>query len=140
MRGLWRGLVRIVFWSFERGTWPYDVAVATIVVFVLFSPRSWFNDRPPVEMALAERRRSHGQNRAAPIRPDGAEIYRVDARLISASDPKSASDLERQLHDVVRKHVQDLPAGTGFNVVRVVPVPGPDGTVAYYDVCIQPQE
>ena len=46
MRTLWRGLVRIVFWSFERGTLPYDVAVAVIVVFVLFSPRSWFNDRP----------------------------------------------------------------------------------------------
>jgi len=138
MRGLWQGLVRIVFWSFERGTWPYDVAVATIVVFVLFSPRSWFNDRPPVEMALAKAPVMVESRGADPT--DGAEIYRVDARLISASNPKSSSDLEHQLHDVVRKHVRDLPAGTGFDVVRVVPVPGPDGTVAYYDVRIQPQE
>ena len=47
MRTLWRALVRTVFWSFERGTWPYDVAVAVIVLFVLLSPRSWFHDRPP---------------------------------------------------------------------------------------------
>ena len=48
MRTIWRVLVRTIFWSFERGTWPYDVAVGVIVVFVLLSPRSWFNDQPVI--------------------------------------------------------------------------------------------
>lgn len=138
MRTLWRGLVRIVFWSFERGTWPYDVAVAVIVVFVLLSPRGWFNDRPPVEMASATAPAMVEPRGADPA--DGAEIYRVDARLVSASDPTGSPDLEQQLREAVRKNIKSLPAGTGFDVVRVVPVPGHNGAIAYYDVCIQPQE
>jgi hypothetical protein len=134
MRTAWRGLVRIVFWSFERGTWPYDVAVAVIVVFVLFSPRSWFNDRPrpdvmtatAVAPAMVELRGSD------PV--DGAAIYRVDARLISAG----ASDLEQQLHEAVRQHAYQPPSSDEFEILRVVPVRGNDGAIAYYDVCVKP--
>jgi len=47
MRTLWRGIVRVVFWSYERGTWQYDIAVAGITLFVLFSPLLiHFNDQP----------------------------------------------------------------------------------------------
>ena len=134
MRTLWRGLVRIVFWSFERGTWPYDVAVAVIVLFVLFSPRSWFNDRPrtdavsatAVAPAMVELRG------ADPV--DGAAIYRVDARLISHDAP----DLAQQLHEAVRKHAHQPPSSSEFEILRVAPVRGHDGAVAYYDVCIKP--
>ena len=38
MRTLWRAIVRVLFWSYERGTRQYDLAVAGIVLFVLFSP------------------------------------------------------------------------------------------------------
>ena len=37
MRSLWRGIVRTVFWSYERGSWPYDLMVVLIVIFVLFA-------------------------------------------------------------------------------------------------------
>ena len=134
MRTLWQGLVRIVFWSFERGTWPYDVAVALIVVFVLLSPRSWFNDRPPLDppsaAAMVELR---GADPA-----DGAEIYRVDARLLSPSDRSTGSQLEEQLVEAVRKNSKRLRNSIGFEVVRIAPVRGRDGAVAYYDVCIKP--
>ena len=46
MRTLWRGIVRTIFWSYDRGSWPYDVLVVAIVIFVLATPRSWFHDRP----------------------------------------------------------------------------------------------
>ena len=134
MRTLWRGLVRIVFWSFERGTWPYDVAVALIVVFVLLSPRSWFNDRPPLgpqpAQAMVELR---GADPA-----DGGEIYRVDARLVSVSDPATQSDLKQQLYEAVRKNAKHLRNSGSFEIVRVTPVRGHDGAIAYYDVCIKP--
>ena len=134
MRTLWRGLVRIVFWSFERGTWPYDVAVIVIVVFVLFSPRSWFNDRPQMNAVVA--------NAVVPAKVelrgadpvDGATIYRVDARLIS----QDARDLEQQLHEAVRKHAQQPPSHSDFEILRVAPVRGPDGAITHYDVCVKP--
>ena len=134
MRTLWRGLVRIVFWSFERGTWPYDVAVALIVLFVLFSPRSWFNDRPQVNAVVASAvvPATVELRGADPV--DGAAIYRVDARLISQDSP----DLAKQLHEAVRKHASQPPRSSEFEILRVAPVRGHDGAVTHYDVCIKP--
>jgi hypothetical protein len=134
MRTAWRILVRTVFWSFERGTWPYDVAVALIVLFVLFSPRSWFNDRPVVNMmpevatvpAVVELRG------ADPV--DGAPIYRVDAHLISKDDP----DTEHQLHEAVLKHAGRPPSNSNFEILRIAPVRGADGTITHYDIFIKP--
>ena len=34
-----------LFWSYERGSWPYDVMVVAILLFVLLTPRKWFHDR-----------------------------------------------------------------------------------------------
>jgi hypothetical protein len=134
MRTLWRGLVRTVFWSFERGTWPYDVAVVVIVIFVLLSPRSWFHDRPPLgpppSPAMVQFR---GIDSAGEI-----ETYRVDARLLSSQIHTPESQLEHDLHDAMRKSVQDLHETNSFEIVRIEPVRGVDGTVAYYDVSIKP--
>jgi hypothetical protein len=136
MRTLWHGLVRVVFWSFERGTWPYDVAVALIVVFVLLSPRFWFSDRPPLDpppatvpaAALVEMR---GTDPA-----DGAEIYRVDARVLSSSGG-SKSDIERQLFEAVRRNAKRL-RGSSFQILHIAPVRGHNGEIAFYDVRIKP--
>ncbi len=133
MRTVWRVLVRTVFWSFERGTWPYDVAVALIVVFVLFSPRSWFHDRPPLgpppSPTMVELRGSD---------PGGVATYRVDARLLASHIRTPESELEHDLHDVVRKNVGSLSDSNSFEIVRIEPIRGGDGTVADYDVSIKP--
>jgi hypothetical protein len=131
MRTIWRALVRTIFWSFERGTVPYDVAVAVIVIFVLLSPRSWFHDRPPVgpppNPAMVELKE---------LDPSGQlETFRVDARLLASRARES--ELEHQLHEAVSKNVQDL-RGSDFQILRIEPVHADDGTVAYYDVSIKP--
>jgi hypothetical protein len=133
MRTIWRILVRTIFWSFERGTWPYDVAVVLIVVFVLLSPRSWFNDRTPVSPPHS---RSIVQLRDAPS-TEGIEVYRVDARMLAASDHTPAPELEHQLHEAVRKNVENLHQSE-FEIVRIDPVRGDNGAVAYYDVSVKP--
>jgi hypothetical protein len=134
MRTLWKALVRTVFWSFERGTWPYDVAVALIVVFVLFSPRSWFHDRPPLgpptSPAMVQFRSIDSAGEV--------ETYRVDARLLASQIHTPESQLEHDLHDAMRKSVQSLHDTSSFEIVRIEPVRGVDGTVAYYDVSIKP--
>jgi hypothetical protein len=141
MRTLWHGLVRIVFWSFERGTWPYDLAVAAIVAFVLLSPRSWFQDRPPAPLmeTVATAARTPGVVELTSDPTGGSQMYRVDAKLIPSteSDPE---DLQRKLHEAVRQNAKLLAYGTDFDIVHIAPVTGHDGTIAYYDVVVQPQE
>jgi hypothetical protein len=138
MHALWRLLLRIVFWSFERGTWPYDLAVALIVVFVLFSPRSWFNDRPLTEAAPAV---TSAQPPAVELRSanpaDGSEIYRVDARLVTVPGGSADVQLESQLYEAVRQSSKGLGRNGGFEIVRIAPVAGRNGEVVYYDVCIR---
>jgi len=133
MRTIWRVLVRTIFWSYERGTWPYDVAVVLIVIFVLLSPRSWFHDRPPVDSPPAQvmvqfREADTGR---------GTAIYRVNARILAASGHVPEPELEHQLHEAVRKNVGYLNENK-FEIVRIDPIRGDDGAVAYYDVSIKP--
>jgi hypothetical protein len=133
MRTIWRVLLRTIFWSFERGTWPYDVAVAIIVVFVLLSPRSWFHDRPPIgpdpnpSMVTLQTTDPAGR----------VTTYRVDARLLDSAVRMPESELEHGLHEAVRKNVDDLHASS-FRIMRIEPIRRDDGTVEYYDVSIKP--
>ena len=131
MRALGRILVRIVFWSYERGTWPYDIAVAAIVLFVLLSPRGWFHDQPQVGPPPYDARVELLE--ADPSSP--TRTYRVDARLLAS--PIRTPQLDRDLHDAVRKNVPEL-SGRAFQIVRIEPIHREDGTVIYYVVSIKP--
>src|SRR5258708_8644135 len=79
MRTLWRAIVRVLFWSYERGTWQYDLAVAGIVLFVLFSPLIiHYTDQPsvgppPASSALIE---------LPTVTPCPIPTYRLDAPLL----------------------------------------------------------
>jgi hypothetical protein len=137
MRTLWRVLYRTVFWSFERGTWPYDLAVVLIVVFVLLTPRSWFRDRPPLgpppNPSMVQLRDSD----SGPGASDAVKTYRVDAKLLTSSTRTPESELEHELHEAVRKNVETLQKSR-FEILRIEPVHADDGSVAYYDVSIRP--
>jgi hypothetical protein len=133
MRKIWRIFVRTIFWSFERGTWPYDVAVAVIVIFVLLSPRSWFHDRPPVgpppNAAMVQLQSADPAT--------GVQTYRVNADLLPSSTPTTGSRLEHELHETLSKNISGLPRN-GFQILRIDPVRGGDGVIADYDVSIKP--
>lgn len=132
MRTIWRILVRTIFWSFERGTWPYDVAVALIVIFVLLSPRSWFHDRP------ADGPRSPALIRVPEaVSPGGMVTYRIPARALDPAVRGRESDLEMGLEEAVRRNVKSLDHGH-FQIVRIEPVRGKRGAVDYYDVSVKP--
>jgi hypothetical protein len=133
MRTIWRILVRTVFWSFERGTWPYDIAVVVIVIFVLFSPRSWFHDQPPLgpgpDPAMVQLRDADLSR--------GTRTYRVSAKLLPSSTKVPESELEHELHEAVRQNVETLQKSR-FEIVRIAPVRADNGSIAYYDVSIKP--
>ncbi len=35
---------RVIKWSYDRGTWQYDVFCLLIIAFIFLTPKSWFND------------------------------------------------------------------------------------------------
>jgi hypothetical protein len=130
MRTLWHAIKRVLFWSYERGTWQYDLAVVGIVLFLLFSPFFiHYSDQPsvgpPPASALVELRA---------MAPGQVATYRVDARLLAT--PTRTPELENDLHEAVRKNVQDLNHGR-FEIVRIEPIRGEGDTIAYYDVYVK---
>src|SRR3984893_12721479 len=131
MRTLWRAFVRVVFWSYERGTWQYDIAVVGIALFVLFSQLFiHYSDQPsvgpPPASALVELRA---------IATGRIATYRVDARLLATQTRTPA--LEHLLHETVQKNVPDFNNGH-FEILRIEPIRGEGGTIAYYDVSVKP--
>lgn len=34
---------RVINWSYERGTWQYDLFCLLIVAFIFLTPKTWFN-------------------------------------------------------------------------------------------------
>lgn len=49
---------KILFWSYERGSWQYDVMCVLILAFIFFSPNRLFQSRvsaaPPLTVRSAE--------------------------------------------------------------------------------------
>lgn len=133
MRRLWRGIVNTVFWSYERGSWPYDVMVAAIVIFLLATPRRWFLDGP---------RPSLPANTQVQLISESAQgdesTYRLDARLLAPDKraTKSTPELERGTHDILGRTVPEL-GGRTFQVERIDFVRAGDGSVLDYDVTVR---
>lgn len=63
------------------------------------------------------------------------QTYRVDARLLAS--PIRTPELEDDLQDALRKNLESLRHG-GFQILRIEPIRGENGTVAFYDVTIKP--
>ena len=131
MGTLWRAIVRVVLWSYERGTWQYDLAVAGIVLFVLFSPLYvHYSDQPAIGPAPSTSLVTLQNVQAGQI-----ATYRVDARLLAT--PVRTPELEHDLHETVQRNVPDLNHGR-FEILRIDPIRGDGGTIAYYDVSVKP--
>jgi hypothetical protein len=124
MASLGQILSRTFFWSYERGTWQYDVAVILILVFVLLTPSGWFHDKP------------QGGAPAAPgdvqvVRSDGnLTVYRVDARILA---PPTRLALQNELHSALQDALPELHKG-GFSIAKIEPVRDEQGTVIAYQV------
>jgi len=133
MRSHLRGLGRVLFWSYERGSWPYDVMVLAIIAFVLLTPRGWFHDQPSSGALPGADVELVSENEAA-----HTKTYRIDAQLLAPSKRKSkpTPELERETHDILGKTVEELKGHT-FQVKRIDPIQSDDGAVLYYDVSVK---
>jgi hypothetical protein len=133
MRKVWRGIVRTIFWSYERGSWPYDAFVIAILCFVLLTPRSWFHDQPQASSSLNPGVELVDQDSSGDTR-----TYRIDAKLLAPEKRKSkvTPELERETHDILRGNVDDL-KGRTFQVAQINPLLDDKGVVLSYDVTVR---
>ncbi len=130
MAGLKQILNRTFFWSYERGAWQYDVAVVLILIFVLLTPRRWFQDQPQVGIPDASERVqlilfSDGGHR---------QEYRVDARVLAP--PERTPALQNDLHQALQRALPDLRNGR-FSISNIEAVRDEKGTVIAYQVEIR---
>jgi hypothetical protein len=137
MRKLWNGIVRTLFWSYDRGSWPYDVMVIAILIFVLLTPRKWFNDQPQTNLAAAAQAEAMVQL-VSEDGTAGTRTYRLNAAALAPSKraQKPTPELEEETHQILGRSVEEL-KGRTFQVLQINPIRGEDGSVQYYDVGIK---
>jgi hypothetical protein len=124
MASLGQILSKTFFWSYERGTWQYDVAVILILVFVLATPRSLFHDKPESGGPAAP-----GQ--VLRVSRDGnRQTYRVDARILA---PPTKLALQSGLHTALQEALPELHSGN-FSIAKIEPVHDDQGAVIAYQV------
>jgi hypothetical protein len=127
MASLAQILSRTIFWSYERGTWQYDLAVALILIFVLLTPRSWFRDQPASGAPA-------GPGQVLLVAKDGnRQIYRVDTRILA---PPTKLALQNDLHAALKEALPELQNGN-FSISKIEPVRDDQGTIIAYQVEIR---
>jgi hypothetical protein len=118
---------RIFFWSYERGSWQYDLAVIAILIFVLLTPSRWFHDQPthevPAASAQVELLNTSGN----------LQTYKVDARILTP--PEKMPQLQSELHRALQKTQSDLQNGR-FEISSVEAVRDAQGAVIAYQVTL----
>ncbi len=132
MGRLWHGIVSTVFWSYDRGSWPYDILVIAILLFVLGTPRSWFRDEPRQGLTATSSVHLVSED-------DGSQTrtYRLDAAALSQGKrtARRTPELDRETHEILGRTVVDL-RGRTFQVMQIEPALRSDGSVLYYDVTV----
>ncbi|MGC1905925.1 MAG: hypothetical protein WA715_19050 [Candidatus Acidiferrum sp.] len=123
-------LARTFFWSYERGTWQYDLAVIVILIFVLATPPRWFHDEPQVGLPS----NAAQVELVAGTEKDSQQTYRIDARVLAP--PEQTPALQSDLHNALKRALPKLRDGR-FSILKIDPVRDEDGNVIAYQVEIR---
>ena len=114
---IYRGL----FWTYERGTWQYDIMVVLILLFIFLVPREWFHDKPAAPPPSSD---------VVLLLDDQTQkVYRLRATLIDAtSDETVAKGCQRVLRNVT---------GKSWQITRIEPAVDSRGQVVSYAVWVR---
>jgi len=103
-------LKKILFWSYDRGTWQYDIMCVLILAFIFFGPNDVFHDHRPAK--------------TTPIWVSRGTLIEADPR---AADP--ASDANDLLAQYLARQF-----GNTVAIARIERVVDDSGNVTGYDV------
>lgn len=115
-------IYRGVFWTYERGTWQYDVMVALILAFIFFTPRSWFNDQPRLRTTKAT-------DVVLLVDDPSIKVYQLQAAMI---DERNPSGLEQQIRRVLNG-ITNKP----IEITRIEPAKSSSGEIVSYAVWVR---
>ncbi len=104
-------LLRSVFWSYERGTWQYDLILLVILAFIFLTPRSLFRDRPTLQLTDLR----HNQGIVEVGHDKFGRKYLVDARLVESLAPMK---LEDAIREIIQRRQQKPPVVKSIDPIR----------------------
>ena len=121
LRKLWDRLRPIVFWSYRRGSWQYDLIVVGILAFIFLTPRDLFRDqpRPPSAQQIADL--SDGK---------GTVVFWVEPSVV---DDTPEEELTEKLRRLLRQR-QDK----NLRIIDMQPTKDAEGKVRAYLVYARP--
>jgi len=83
-----------LFWTYERGSFHYDVMVTLILAFIFLTPHVWnFGDRPQPEKLAAG-------NVLVKLAGPGSYVYDIPAGSVSAASSTLDAQLQQQIQAV----------------------------------------
>ena len=92
-------VTRSIFWSYERGSWQYDLIVAAILAFIFLSPRAWFNDRPTLDTINLR----HQQGIVEVSHVNKEFTYLLDSRLVMSRGEQPEVAIPKILKERLQK-------------------------------------
>lgn len=117
---------RAIFWTYERGSWQYDVICAVIVAFIFLTPRAWFKDRPTLQ--LSDLRHRQGVIEVGHVR--GGSEYLIDSRLV---DSLGSATTEEAVRTIMEARLQ-----RSVTVKSMEPVRDKNNVMLGYTVVVAP--
>jgi hypothetical protein len=116
---------RSIFWSYERGSWQYDLIVAVILCFIFLTPRAWFQKAPTLGMVDLH----HFQGVVEVSHSKAQHTYMVDARLVQSRATQSPEEAAR---DILEEGLHKQ-----YHVVSIQPVQDSNGVILSYRVMVE---
>ncbi len=119
------GLGSVILWSHDRGTFPYDVMCAAILLFVFLTPAGVFHDQPDPAPTSAES--FGGQDISYTQDEQGNWVFLISARLIPPGQD------ETRLTHTARTRIEKI-LNQPFVVTDIKPVVSAGGVTVGHSV------
>ena len=114
MTHLFRAIKNILFWSYRRTAWQYDVLCALILAFIFLTPKSWFENSEPKYLGAHQKG------------PKAAVTLQIKPEPLTA---------QPDMHELERS-ARALAGRPDAHLREVRPVRAADGQITAYEVDI----
>ena len=113
-----------LFWTYERGSFHYDVMVTLILLFLFISPHViHYRDRPVYQLPSQIMVENNGQ---------GELVYQVRAADVVAMQKQSGGNEDLRLRRALRRLIE--PIAGDVLIERYEPLSATDGQIVAYRV------